>query len=92
MLLKRLTTAVAGCAWLTVCLYLYAWWPGLAAALDVHLSRTAFLAVGLGLPVALHLKDGCLRCSAAVLVDAVFAAPPLTAIAFFLYPFLVTVE
>jgi hypothetical protein len=89
---KSFTTAIAAGAWLAVCLYLYAWWPGLAAALDVHVPRTAILALVLAAPVTLRLKDGWMRPSRALLVDALFAAPPLIAIAFFLYPFLVTVE
>ena len=90
--LKGITTAVAACAWLAVCFYLYAWWPGLAAALDVHLPRTAFLAVGLAAPVGLRLKDCCVRPTTAVLVDVLVAAPPLAAIALFFYLFLVPVE
>ena len=90
--LKQFTTGIAACAWLAVCLYLYLWWPGLAAALDLNLPRTALLALGLAAPIALRLKDCWMRPSRAVLVDALLAAPPLTAIAFFFYPFLVTVE
>jgi hypothetical protein len=90
--LKTLTTMMAAGAWLAVCLYLYAWWPGLAAALDIHLPRTAVLALGGAAPVALRVKDGWLRARTAMLVDALIAAPPLLAIAFFLYPFLVPIE
>jgi hypothetical protein len=74
-----------------VCVYLYAWWPSLAAVLDVHLPRTIPLALGVAATAALGAKDGWLRASPALLVDALLAAPPLIAIAFFLYPFLVTV-
>ena len=90
--LKGTTTAVAACTWLAVCAYLYAWWPGLAAALDVHLPRTAFLALGLAAPVGLRLKDRCMLPSTAVIVDLLVAAPPLAAIVLFLYPFLAPVE
>jgi hypothetical protein len=90
--LKMLTTALVAAAWLAVCGYLYAWWPGLAAALDLHAPRTAVLALGVAAPIALRAKDCWLHASTALLVDALIAAPPLMAIAFFLYPFLVPVE
>ncbi len=90
--LKILTTATAAAAWLAVCLYLYAWWQGLAGALGIEVPGTAVLALGAAAPVALAVKDSWLRARTAMLVDALIASPPLLAIAFFLYPFLVPVE
>ena len=80
---KSFTTAITACAWLAVCGYLYTWWPSLAALLDVQLPRTALLALAVAAPVGLRLKDRCLRPATALLVDALAAAPPLLAIAFF---------
>ena len=83
---------MAACSWLAVCLYLYAWWPGLAAALDVHLPRTAFLALGLAAATGLRAKDRWLGTSRALLADALIAVPPLAAICLFVHPFLFPVE
>ena len=98
---KRHGTAIAAIAWATVCAYLYFSWPSLTALLEtldsvpaivrwlVCVPRFAFLTLGLLAVVGSILKDRCLRSSTAILVDALMAAPPLTAIAFFVYPFLI---
>jgi hypothetical protein len=90
--LKALTTAISASAWVLVTAYLFDAWPGLAAALDVHLPRTAVLALGAAALVGLRVKDRWLRARTALLLDALVAAPPLTAIAFFLLPFVLPVE
>jgi len=101
---KRPSTAIAATAWAAVCVYLAFAWPSLAALLEtlgmvpprlrwlVRVPSVAFPALGLLAVIGLNLKDRFLRSSTAIIVDALFAAPPLTAIAFFAYPFLVPLE
>ena len=101
---KRPGTAIAAISWAALCAYLYFAWPSLAALMEMldsippnlrwllHVPRIAFAALGLLTVIGLNLKDRFLRSSTAILVDALMAAPPLTAIAFFVYPFLVPLE
>jgi len=101
---KRPGTAIAAAAWATVCAYLYFAWPSLTALLEtldsvpplarwlIRAPRIALLALGLLAVIGLNLKDRFMRSPTALLVDALVAAPPLTAIAFLVYPFLVPLE
>lgn len=94
-------TAISAAAWAVVCGYLYFAWPSLAALLEAlpvethgltRVPSSAFLAIGLVSAIGLSLKDRWLTARPALLIDAFAAAPPLAAIGFFVYPFLVPLE
>ena len=68
------------------------WAFAILAAILVGVSKTGIGGLGLLAVAGLVLKDRCLRSPAALVVDAVVAAPALAAIALLLEPFLIPVE
>jgi cytochrome bd-type quinol oxidase subunit 2 len=100
--LDRLGTAIAACAWVVLCGYLYAWWPSLSAYLEMRdavppwahclarLPRLAFAALALCALLALRAKERRrLSPRAAVLAAALIGSPAFVGIGFLLYPVLV---